>query len=1708
MQRLHGLGLGHAGVVWLFPLVLLTASPVGAQVQLASPAADPVLTAVGGAFTSRAISEDGRFVAFSSTGKNVAPGQADSNDVEDVFLLDRTLGTVRLVSHLPDAPGTTGNGASNAAVISKDGAFVAFVSRAVDLVPGSDTNGTGDVLLYEVATGTVTLVSHVPGSPTTAGNGYSYGPALNADGRRVAFHSQSTNLVVGQSDSAGSFDVFLYDRPTGEMALVSHVLNLPTTAAGNSSNYPQISDDGNYVAFESQATNLVAGSDVSSTPDVFLYNQATGLVTLVSHTAGSPGQAGGSLPGGPDTFSMSADGAFVAFTSGSTGIVSGQSDSNALPDVFLFRRDDPGAGTATLVSHQPGQPTWTGDSGAGGPIVSADGAWVTFNSQARNLAGTTHPNSDQDVFLFDRSSGTVTLVSHAAGAAGTAANSQSMTRGISANGRYVSFESTATNVAPGVTDGNTTYDSFLYDATTGDATLVTHAQGQPLLTATPGTANTSSPRVSRLGGLVVFYSTSGDVVLPGDNNGSTVADVFAYDVASGTNALVTGGSPAFPSVTAAGSSQLPTVSADGRYVAFVSDAPNLVPGQVDANRAKDVFLYDRDAGTVALVSHVPGSNVTTGNGLSDQVAITAAGDYVVFGSSATDLLVGTDTNGANDLFLFERSTGAVRLVSHVQGSVTTTGDGGVATSGGFAVSLDGAWVVFASTASNLISGGTDTNSARDVFIYERGTEAVSLVSHASGAPDTAASAASDWPAISGDGSWIAFQSVASNLLAGYAGLGGQVYLFERGAGVTRLVSHAAGTPTSAANAYSYYPSLSSDGSYLAYESSATNLNLSVSDTNGNYDIYVYDREADANTLASHVPGSTLQAGNAASRYARISIDGSAAVFLSQSTDLAGGTDSNGGHDVFLYDRAANSVTLVSHTASSAVNAGNNTTTSTITRISIAADGSHVGFSSFASDLVTGQVDPNRFTGNEDTFVFERSTGLIRLVGHAPGAPTTAANDESTGTITADGSYMALASEAGNLIAGDGNGLLDVFLAASVCQPGAPSGLSAVATGNNRIDLAWTSPGASTYEVLRTRFASGPFETVATTSGNTYLDTPVDGGVTYYYKVRNYCGTTNQVSASALGACGRAPDFGGATSAWQVPGSVCTIQVTWAPATSPCGGGVTYAVYRDAAPAFVPGPANRIASAVTGTAYTDTAGLTAATTHYYIVRALADENGEEDANVIRQSGTLSTGACAAGAPAPVRFFDASSADQKNTLDRVDPGGAYEKTHITFTTDGSVPPCPGGTPVPGSPFVGSPGAPAHVDHAGLTNGTTYRYAACVEAAGEHSSARTTFGRPDSATPVKWGYATGASALATVGMIPNERYYVPSNDRVLHSLAAGAAGGSWPVGPPEWMPFPLGAPVQARPTVIRLPVTRVYGADTLVLVGSQDGRVQAIDADTGALLWTSATLGAAVQAAPSAAIADFGGSENLVFVGSREPTGRSRFYALDFLTGATVWEFDNEGGPAIGIISAQAQVSYADRRVYFTSRRRGSGSPHTAWCLDYSTTPPTRLWSVDVGDVDGGPVLRPGVLYVGNNEGQVWALDPDTGDTKWTRPSDGDGPVKGYVWPDSTTGRLYFSTTSAVRAILDQGTSWAAFWTTPVAVANASPPLLWNGRVYVGGGNSRLYSIDATSATPAASTWVVLGDPDLPKVIGSPTLDSSSGLIVVGSDLGVVYAVSTPF
>src|SRR5262249_54926355 len=145
---------------------------------------------------------------------------------------------------------------------------------------------------------------------------------------------------------------------------------------------------------------------------------------------------------------------------------------------------------------------------------------------------------------------------------------------------------------------------------------------------------------------------------------------------------------------------------------------------------------------------------------------------------------------------------------------------------------------------------------------------------------------------------------------------------------------------------------------------------------------------------------------------------------------------------------------------------------------------------------------------------------------------------------------------------------------------------------------------------------------------------------------------------------------------------------------------------------------------------------------------------------------------------------------------------------------------------------------------------------------------------------------------GVIPNRGYFVVSNDRVLHSNDRGAGGGTWPA--PWLSPAAMSGPSQGRPMVVALPTTSVMGASRIAVASSQDGRVYAFNADTGAFLWKSDILGAAVQASPSGLFKDFGGAADLVLVGTREPTGDSKFFALKLADGTEAWHFDNGGGP----------------------------------------------------------------------------------------------------------------------------------------------------------------------------------------------------------------------
>ena len=278
-----------------------------------------------------AISGDGRFVAFHSTAPDLVPG--DTNNQGDIFVRDRKLGRTIRVSVASD--GTQANNSSDSAVISGDGRYVAFFSWASNLAPNLPM--LGQVFVHDLHTGRTELAS--ANSAEEPANSYSFSPAISADGRYVAFSSIASNLVPGDANAAnfpvGTEDVFVRDLQTGTTELVSVASD--GTQGNGVSKYPTISADGRYVAFQSDSSNLVANDiNVAQDPlfksDVFVHDRVTDTTELVSVTSDEMQGAGAAL------FPVvSATGRYVAFVATASNLV--PNDGNRMGDVFVRDRE-------------------------------------------------------------------------------------------------------------------------------------------------------------------------------------------------------------------------------------------------------------------------------------------------------------------------------------------------------------------------------------------------------------------------------------------------------------------------------------------------------------------------------------------------------------------------------------------------------------------------------------------------------------------------------------------------------------------------------------------------------------------------------------------------------------------------------------------------------------------------------------------------------------------------------------------------------------------------------------------------------------------------------------------------------------------------------------------------------------------------------------------------------------------------------------------------------------------------------------------------------------------------------------------------------------------------------------------------------------------------------------------------------------------------
>ncbi|MCB2185203.1 MAG: hypothetical protein KQJ78_02215 [Deltaproteobacteria bacterium] len=731
------------------------------------------------------LSEDGRYAVFASGSSNLVEG--DTNGVQDVFLHDRATGQVTRVSVASD--GSQADGESYAPAISGDGSYIVFLSRAGNLSPLA--NGQAQVYAHERVSRVTTLVSLVDGGGAAAG-GECNEAFLSREGRYVVFSSTAANLTA-DSDTNGFLDVFRHDRQTAATVLVSW--NSAGTGTGNSASwFPSVSPDGRYVAFESLATDLVAGGTAALRIHVYLRDLSAGEARLLDQAPdGAQGDHDARDP------RLGPNGRYVVFHS-----MAGNLDPRtqaSTNNLFLYDRLAPSLRLLSLT-----QGGVAADNHCEYPALD-QGRYLAFESRAANLTAE-GSNGIRQAYRLDLWTGEFRLLSKRPdGAMGQNAGDNTA---LPLDGRMVGF----LGEDPALVNDPSLAAKEAYAWLSGpggsypDDGLVSRSDAGVL-----GDDVSSWSSSTTFGRWVAFY-TRAENLTPLDGSGHL--DVFVRDRATGQTVCAT--LNAAGTATGNHDSWTPMVSWDGRQVVFSSEATDLVaPATVN----EQVFLRDLETGAASVVSQSTGG--VTGNGYSRYPRFSGNGRQVVFNSLADNLVAG-DLNGRNDVFARDLQNNTTTLVS-----LAFNGAQGNDNSLWPDVSGDGRYVVFRSAATNLVPGGT-TN--QQIFRRDTVNDTTELVSCTAGG--VAADADCDRPHISADGNLVVFESSAGNLAADGNNGFADAYAKNLTTGEVILVSRAA--DGGAGNGDSVKPAISADGASVVFASDASNL---TSDDNPGYrDVFV------------------------------------------------------------------------------------------------------------------------------------------------------------------------------------------------------------------------------------------------------------------------------------------------------------------------------------------------------------------------------------------------------------------------------------------------------------------------------------------------------------------------------------------------------------------------------------------------------------------------------------------------------------------------------------------------------------------------------------------------------------------------------------------------------------------------------------------------------------------------------------------------------
>ncbi|MDB5385913.1 MAG: hypothetical protein JWM11_1559 [Planctomycetaceae bacterium] len=1000
--------------------IVMTVQPVSV--------ADPSLFGDSGLKDSSApsISADGQLIAFQSKADNLVPNDTDGQS--DAFVFNRTTGIVTLISVGLDgtAVGKQIDDASPA-VISPDGRYVAFMSNSGDIIPGF-TNFFGHIEVYvrDLSTGTTSLVSVAPDG-VTAGDGSSSAPVFSADSRHIGFASDSGNLVAGPQYH-GNLNLFERDLTTGTTQLVT-IGHDGINDGDNSSGPMALSSDGSIAVFQSSAENLVS-NDNNGIEDVFVRNMVTGITTLVSvDSSGLTSAAGHSMlsssgevmssdgryvvfhsnapnivtpaPGGPNSYLrdlqtgttvlvsttpeglgansngsevLSPDGRWVAFATASSDLV--PLPTNESTNVYVRNIQ---TGVLSLVSvNLAGTAGGNDNSGIGtffdspgGLSFSADGSSLAFRSLSTDLTPGV-VTATRNLYVRNLDTGTTTLITpNLKGNNGAAGDADATSPAVlSANGQFIAFEETADDLVS--RDNNHQQDVFVSDVKANQSFLVSTRSPQ-LPAAFPAAEGGELNSISADGRFIaftssVFYGQTFSDLAPTITFSSTISadHVFVRDQQTGqivvadldSNGIAVGGSS-------------PVLSPDGRYVAFLG-ANNLLPSGITTSGDHDlnVFVRDLQTNTTTIASLTPDGTHDVPVTAGTKIAISDDGRFVSFSSNVADPIPGvTNPNQDQAIFIDDLQTGTTTLVSH-----DTANDGQInGNSVDFSISNDGRYVVFRSADANLVNG--DLNNGSDVYRWDRTTNAVSLVSvNASGTgAGNSESAVGDPPKMTPDGRFIVFTSDASDLVSGSGGNVTDIFLRDMGDGTTApstTVMDINSAGTGPGNDNSFAPSISADGTKIAFVSNATDLTTDPS-AEGGEKTYVRDRITGTTTLAT-----VNLAGEGVSGSGFISSNGRFVLFESGTAGIVPGfVDGNGGgQDLYLRDLQQHLTKLVTVNQSGTASGNADSSSSNATNL-FSTDGSTLIFDSSASDLLPG--DRNELN---DVFAYQVA-GFGSISGH-------------------------------------------------------------------------------------------------------------------------------------------------------------------------------------------------------------------------------------------------------------------------------------------------------------------------------------------------------------------------------------------------------------------------------------------------------------------------------------------------------------------------------------------------------------------------------------------------------------------------------------------------------------------------------------------------------------------------------------------------------